>query len=107
GQPVPKCAWFSYGSSRPALVGDLQGIPFLVLADGDGRASICKADSPTPVSLSSMSFADKPVLSRWRDRPVIVKGGLAGIEVVDADTCKSVGRFSKHLDEETLLAAIE
>jgi hypothetical protein len=108
GRLPPESVWSLPGSSRPVLVGEtLAGTPFLVLAGGEGRASILKAGSPDPVELSWMSSATRPVLSRWRGLPVIVKGSLDSIEVVDPATGAEVGRFSGHLDEETLMASVE
>ena len=104
GEMIPHAVWSLPQDARPVLVGDVEGEPFLVFKGAYDRAVIMKAKSPDSIPLSGMSYTKQPVLSHIGGRPVIVKGAFQGVEVVDVITGKSVGVFTRHLDNERLLA---
>jgi hypothetical protein len=106
GKRVSRIHWSEPG--RPVLVGeDDTGRPFLVhTVGGDLNLALSRLGAKSSILLSNTHFlGDQVVLSDRRGRPVIVKGGFDGIEVVDATNGKCVGHFLKHLDNERLLAA--
>jgi NB-ARC domain-containing protein/TIR domain-containing protein/apoptotic protease-activating factor 1-like protein len=105
GQVIPNAVWSLPQAARPLLVGDFEGEPFLVFKDANENAAIWKANSSAAIPLSWMSYAQRPVLSYSNNRPMIVKGAFEGVEVVDVSSGKSVGVFSKHLDNARLFAA--
>ena len=105
GEIVQNAVWSLPKAARPLLVGDFDGEPFLVLSEAGDRVAIQKANSPHSISLSSMSYVKRPVLSSLRGRPVVVTGAFNGVEVFDVATGRSMGVFTKHLDNERLLAA--
>lgn len=109
GELVPRIGWSLTGRLRPVLIGeDFTGNPFLIHTSGEDfpNLSFWRLGDKSSIRLTYSSWlGEELVLSRRDGRPVIVKGGLSGIEVVDATTCEIVGRFMKHLDNERLLSA--